>query len=421
MLPAAARASEPHNSSTPARAPHRDISIEWNGELTRANGVRKGRGTVKDPYVISGWTVGNIRIKDTDKAIRIENTSITGQLTLDWVGANVTVHKNEIGDLRVNQNNARWGNPMAGMIMHNTIGTVGQLRHFDGMFSYNRVGSPQDEALKPAYPATRAVNFDGFNGARFAANTIYGYVDARLHGHHHSSGYGATGSHLHGGGPMQDRDQGADHTKRYHEVLIQNNRIFTSHTYALSYLDTGHAGNDRTANSETNPYLNAPHTHFTRANLLGNQLTGAGILVDVFNAKDERHTGTPSGTMNIAGNTVTIERSLTKPFRVIQGIEIHQARYLTLNIKSNTVNGPAPLIALEQLSSAGSQGAGILLNGLDFATVTIEKATITNRQFGIQAIQLTQRVRWTIKGLTTSGVQQDVAYDSTVKNPPKRI
>jgi len=58
--------------------------------------------------------------------------------------------------------------------MRNTFTTVGQLRHFDGVFAFNTVGAPQSGALSSSYPATRAVNFDGFNGAAFVHNTIYG-------------------------------------------------------------------------------------------------------------------------------------------------------------------------------------------------------------------------------------------------------
>lgn len=410
LVPPLAQAASP-------RQPHADIRIEWDGELNRAHGIRSGRGTVTDPYVISGWTVNNISIRDTTKAIRIVNNTINGTLTLNWIGRNVVVQGNEIGDLRVNENIARWGAPTSGSITRNKFGTVGQLRHFDGFFAYNLVGAPESGVLSSSYPATRAVNFDGFNGARFVSNTIYGYVDARLHGHHHSSQYGM-GSHTHADGPHEM--EMVDHTRRYHEVLISNNRIFTSHTYALAYLDTGHAGNDRTANSETNPYLNAPHVHFTRVHVMGNRLNGAGLLVDVFNALDERHRGAPSGLVELMDNQVALERDVTHPFKVVHGIEVRQARYLTLRIRMNTITGPAPLVDVAPISTATSQGSGVFLHALDRASVMIEGTRVTNRQFGVQALQLTKYVTWTIKGLVTSGVSQPVSYDGSVKNPPRQ-
>jgi hypothetical protein len=409
LAPLSARASE-------TRTPRGDISITWDGEFDRAHGVRSGHGTVRDPYVISGWTLNNLSIKDTTRATRIVNNTISGQLTLNWIGSAIDVRGNDVGDLRVNENVPRWGDPTAGVIVRNSFGRVGQLRHYDGMFAYNTVGTPQSGTLSSSYPDVRAVNFDGFNGAHFMSNTIYGYMDARLHGHHHSSDFGMP-SHMHSSSPHDTMM--VDHTHRYHEVFIEANRIFTSHEYALAYLDTNHAGNDRTANSETNPYLNAPHVHYTRVHILSNRLYGAGILVKVFNAEDERHTGKPSGIVDIAGNRVALERDVADPFKVLQGIEVRQARYLTLYIRSNSVTGPAPLVDVPQLRGIQSQGAGIMLNRLDQASVFIERARVTNRQFGVRALQLTKSVRWVIRGLTTSGVEQRVSYDRTVKNPPQ--
>lgn len=413
LAPWSAHADQTH-------VPRGDISIVYDGQFNRAHGVRSGNGTPSNPYVISGWTLGNISIQDTTKAFVIRDNVITGTLRLNWVGHDVMVMHNTVGDLRVNENNPRWGDPTSGHIMHNTFSSVSQIRHFDGMFSYNTVGAMNQTALGAAYPETRAVNFDGFHGARFDHNTIYGYVDARLHGHHHASAFGTT-SHMHADGP---HSMPVDHTRRYHEVLIQANRIYTSHVYALSYLDTDHAANDRTANSETNPYLNAPHTHYTRVNLLSNRLFGAGILVDVFNARDDIHRGTPKGTLDIAYNTISLQRDTTNPMQVLHGINVQQARYLTLKIRSNTISGPAPLADVAPLrsllTSLTSRGTGVFLNTLDHATVLIDKARVYRRQFGVQATQLTRSVSWSITGLATADVVQPVSYDGSVANAPRR-
>src|ERR687895_2354935 len=95
---------------------------------------------------------------------------------------------------------------------------------------------------------------------------------------------------------------GTDHTKRFHEVTITNNTIQAYGPYALIYTDSNHAGNDRTAASEENEALNAPHKHWTTVHLVNNRLIGSGISVDIFNSDDSHHTGTERGTMHIANN-----------------------------------------------------------------------------------------------------------------------
>ncbi|HEX9694748.1 MAG TPA: hypothetical protein VGB64_00375 [Actinomycetota bacterium] len=406
VAPLSSRAAEQRGS----------INIEYDGELNRAHGVRSGNGTPSNPYVISGWSLENLRIKDTSKAIKIVGNTITGTLTLDYIGPRITVERNRIGDLRVNQNVARWGGTTSGSFTRNTIGVVGQLRHFDGVFRWNTIGTPAATATS-AYPDVRAVNLDGWNNARFANNKIYGYMDARIHGHHHSSEFGMM-SHDHSGATHMTHI--VDHSRRYHQVVIEANSIFTSHAYGLAYLDTNHAANDRTANSETYPYLNAPHTHYTRAFIRANAVDGSGILVNVFNAKDERHIRTPSGLLEIDRNRVTLERDLSKPFEVVSGIEVRQARYLTLKMRSNSVTGAEPLTGVAQVDAPFQKGAGILLNTLEYATVSIENPSVANRQYGVQAKNLNKTVRWKVVGLKTTNVGEDVGYDASVANAPAR-
>lgn len=410
LAPLAARAGS-------ERKEHGNISITYDGQFNRAHGVRSGRGTPRDPYVISGWSIGNLSIKDTTKAVRIVDNTIWGTLTLNWIGENVTVRKNDIGDLRVNENVARWGDPTSGTIKDNSFAIVGQLRHFDGRFEHNKVGFPGG-GLGSSYPDVQAVNFDGFNGAHFSHNTIYGYVDARLHGHHHSSGFGRP-SHMHAAGP---HDGGkTDHARRWHEVMITKNRIYTAHSYALAYLDTNHSDNDRTANSETNPYLNAPHVHRTRAHIMNNRLVGAGILIDVFNATDRRHRkAARRGTVHIESNKVTIENGNVWPFDVRYGIEVRDARDLKLRIEDNTILAPAPVVDVPGPTNLQAQGAGILLQRLQRATVSIIGDRVSNRQFGVHASSMSESVQWTVKGLVTDGVDEPVSYDESVKNRPRR-
>src|SRR5687767_16020763 len=90
---------------TPAAADVESGSVEIgaNSQFTPQNGVRSGKGTKRNPYVIEGWDLGRLEIHDTDRWVVIRN-NILHNLTLDWIGDRVKVVNNRIGDLRVNQN-----------------------------------------------------------------------------------------------------------------------------------------------------------------------------------------------------------------------------------------------------------------------------------------------------------------------------
>ena len=127
-----------------------DVNITRDTEFDRDHGVRSGRGTARDPYVISGWQMGNLRIHDTRSHFVIRDNEILGTMVLDWNGPGQVVVRNTINDLRVNQNVARSGQATSGLIAHNTFRLVGQLRHWDGVFEHNVVGTPvTDMARRP--------------------------------------------------------------------------------------------------------------------------------------------------------------------------------------------------------------------------------------------------------------------------------
>ena len=153
------------------------IYISKDSEFTKKNGIRSGSGTKADPFIISNWDVSDVHIHDTSAHVVLMDNTIDW-LTLNWIGPGVHVMDNFIGDLRVNENVPRTGDATSGHFAKNTIGVVGQLRHFDGDFVHNLVGTPSDaESSGPTaffWGSRRAVNFDGFNGAHFAHNTIYG-------------------------------------------------------------------------------------------------------------------------------------------------------------------------------------------------------------------------------------------------------
>jgi hypothetical protein len=407
------------------------IFITANNEFNPANGVVSGSGTRRDPFVISGWNVSDVHIQNTSKYVTIRDNVVTGTLVLDWIGDRVKLVNNTIGDLRVNQNRERTGDRTSGYIAHNTFGVVGQLRHYDGVFANNTVGSPDQMNLP--FSEERAVNFDGFNGAHFFDNTIYGYMDATLHGHHHSSGFGKK-SHYHGkeAEPTDEHDHGThavedhammDHTNRWHEVWIHNNKIYSSNSWALRYTDQNHAANDRTAASETNEDLNLPHVHHTRIHMEGNKLFGSGLMVDVFNANDkEKHTKIAHGVVDIKDNQITVQPALFGWSGGFNGIDVSQAQHLALRIVGNTIaldkgeQSTAPDVDVLGWNEGTS---GIFMNTLDVGNVYVFGNELKDFSYGVRAANFTKTVKWWVRGLKTTRVQDPLYYDNSVKSQPK--
>jgi hypothetical protein len=400
------------------RQSHDDIFIQGDHEFNPAHGIERGRGTKAHPFVIAGYDIGTVYIKDTGAHLVVRNNTIEN-LYLNWNGGHVKVLDNDIGDLRVNENIERTGDPTSGRIAHNTFDVVGQLRHWDGIFEDNVVGSPQGMTLP--FFSNEAVNFDGFNGSHFRDNTIYGYVDVRLHGHHHGSNFhgpshyhGATeeGEHHHGDGKM------VDHTKRYHRVTVSNNRIYAAGPWALRYVDDNHAGNDRTAASETNPALNEPHMHFTHVTFKNNKLFGSGLYVDIFNADDEEvHKKIGHGMVSLVGNRIALDHELSEPFSSEFGIRVERAQHLMLHIAHNKVGW---LDDIERPDEQFLSDVGISLYDIDVGKVHIFDNELTNFEYGIQAGQLSKTVHWWVGKLKTKKVNQRIYYDDSVANRPQR-
>lgn len=398
------------------RESRRDIRINSDAGFTPENGIRTGSGTARDPYVISGWQINNITIADTGKHLVVRDNTINGTLRLNWNGDRLTVVNNEIGDLRVNENVKRTGGPTSGRIANNKIGVVGQLRHWDGVFEKNVVGSAG--SMNAPFFSNRAVNFDGFNGARFRNNKIFGYVDVRLHGHHHGSGFGEGNSHDHSLMGAEYGENMMDHSKRYHQVWVTNNTIHAAdERYALRYYDQAHAANDRTANSEPNPELNKPHTHFTRVHLNNNVLEG-GIAVDIFNAKDELHKEYAYGTVEVKNNEISLKREALDTFETRTGIDVYNVRFLTLKVIGNEIRADFSGDPTEAVFSSGE--AGIRLRNVERGDLLLESNSVYDMHYGIYASQMTENVRWWVMGLQTGNVEKDVHWDSSVKNEPER-
>lgn len=415
MLQPVAAAASPDGS----RTQRDDIRISNDSEFNPANGVRSGSGTRRDPYVISGWNVRHVSIADTDAYLLIKDNDITGQLVLNWNGDRVTVVNNTIGDLRVNQNVKRTGAATSGLIANNTFEIVGQLRHFDGVFENNVVKGRS--GLFDGVFSSRSVNFDGFHGSKFRNNTISGYMEVRLHGHHHGSGFDAD-SHYHGAGRGEHAGHGVgmDHSKRYHEVHVTNNRIEADGEYALLYTDSAHSVNDRTAASETNKELNKEHVHYTRIHLTGNKLVGAGLMVNIFNADDSRHTGTKTGLVDIRNNDISLTRELRDNlWNRKDGITIYRAVDAVVEVEDNVIRGEA-VDQRDPLDENFASDAGILLNDIDKANIYLRGNTVANLLYGIRGSYMTESVHWWVSGLDTKAVDHAVYWDNSVKNQPRR-
>lgn len=395
--------------------PRSDIVITSDAHFDAAHGVVSGSGTPKDPYVISGWKVRRMTLADTGKAVIIRNNEITNQLVLNWNGPRVDVIDNRIGDLRVNQNVRRRGAATSGVIAHNAIGVVGQLRHFDGVFEHNTV-RPRRGLFDPVFGGTEAVQFDGFSGAIFRDNVLYGSLDVKLHGHHHGSDYGET-SHDHSHGAHSTDAPTTDHSKRFHEVFVYENTIYSTGRYALRWTDTNHRGDDRTAASEQNEALNTPHRHWTRVHLTNNRLIGAGLYVDIFNADDNNHMGTERGFVHIADNAITLQRPETELLGTRHGIHIRDVKDLELHITNNSIVSE---IEDNGVTDTWQKSSGVLLHDVHDADVSIEENKVANTWYGVRASYFTESVEWWVKHLETRGVREAVHYDDSVANPPRR-
>jgi hypothetical protein len=406
MLPAAPAIASPEG----------EIRIDNNSEFDREHGVRSGKGTKKSPYVIEGWDLHNLEIHDTDRYVTIRN-NVVGTLRLNWIGDRVKIVHNRIGDLRVNENVKRTGAATSGVVSWNRFGHVGQLRHWDGKFSHNIVGSRESVDRSESLWSNhfRIANLDGFNGARYTNNTFYGYVETRLHGHHHSSAFGDH-SHYHG---SKGTKYTLDHMERYHRMVFAHNRIYSSGPYALIYTDSAHSANDRTAESETNEALNDPHVHHTRVTMVDNDLNGAGLVVDIFNADDQKHLRTERGQFSIRNNDISVReyRHAANPWEEAPiGIEVHEAKDINLQIEGNKITGPS-----EESTTAADMltkyvPAGIRLLRVSEGMIRLSNNSVSNREAGIYARDF-QNVHWWINGFKTSAVSRQVDYDNSSRQP----
>lgn len=429
----------------------RGISIRGDKDLNPAHGVRSGSGTLDDPYVISGYDVtGSLYIADTDACITVTGNYLDGELALNWNGNCVHVHHNFIRDLRVNENVRRTGYDTGGLLELNQIGYVGQIRHYDGEFRNNVVG-PRDDArlpsgvfadpenLVPFTHDTRILNIDGFNEGWFHHNTVYGSVDLKLHGHHHSTGFLATHSHYHGSNETRAAMMPHDHTNRWESVRFEDNKVVDPAGYGIRYTDENHAGDDRTAPSEDNDTLDDAHQHHTKAEIRRNTVVGSGIWVDVFNADDKLHTTRNPGWLWITDNTVQLQQRrdgllgtqfLGQGYDANTGIRVDTVKEVQVDLRGNTLSWQATRSSDPAGSLADGLGGllpfqdskpvpqAITLSGAKDAAITIAGNHGTGFAFGVSARDMGKDALWNVFGNDFAGAAHALYYDSSVESKP---
>lgn len=376
------------------------IEIGSDDAFTPANGVRGGSGTLDDPYVISGWSVGVIYIHDTTKAFEIKENFVSKILILDWTGQGGYVHHNYLANMRTNRNVERVGDPTAAVFENNTILQVEELRHFDGVMRNNTIGQP-DPVLRLLQPDV-VLNIAGLNGAGIHDNAIFGGVDMKIHGHHHSD---AAGEHSHNHGQpdaVQDEDHDEDHQVRYVDFEFYRNTI-TDDGFGLRYNDLDHAGDDRLATSEQEPDLEKPHTHYTRIALVDNVIDGATLRLATVNALDERHVGGERAVVEVRGNRIV------EPLAG-DGLVLQDVTNAFVDIRDNEVGrGDLPL----------SGTSAIFLTRFHNSTVSVGGNQLGAYKYGVRASQFSNTTTWSVRDNDAPGVEFPVYWDDTVANAPE--
>ena len=418
------------------------IRIDADQDFSPATGVRSGSGTLVDPFVISGYYVtGDLWVADTDACFIVKENYIGGQLTLNWNGQCTHVHHNYIRDLRVNENNARTGYATGGLLEDNQIGVVGQLRHYDGEFRNNIIGPlvPTDlfdQVLETTPLIGQDVllgNIDGFNQGLIHHNTWYGAVNLDLHGHHHGTGFFAPHSHYHGDNMTKMAEHEHDHSDRWTSVAFTDNKIIDDKGYGLLYDDQNHAGDDRTANSETTEALNMPHQHHTMIEIARNHLEGAGIWIDVYNADDENHYKRNPGTLLLTDNVIAVkERQPEYPLPFFQtnylpyaGIQLQTTKEFDAMIARNQMtftpvqkNADPVGDLLKPFFFADQTPVAIDIQGVRDANLTITGNSADGFEYGVRALSFDEKVYWTVLDNDFGGASTPVWYDGSVANRP---
>ena len=379
----------------------RRSSIEIRGDegFNPANGVRSGRGTFDDPFVIAGWYVDQVLIADTSKAFELKENYVADILILDWTGKGGYVHHNHVDNLRTNRNVARTGDPSATVIEHNAILRVEELRHFDGEVRNNTIGQP---GLVGLLRNGVAFNIAGLNGAGIHDNVIHGGVDMKIHGHHHSD---RTGAHSHNHGQpdaAQKEDHVEDHQVRYVDFTFYRN-VIKDDGFGLRYNDLDHAGDDREATSEQEPDLEKPHVHHTSITLAENVIEGSTLRLVVVNSDDDLHLPGESAEVHVVKNRIV------KPLAG-DGLVLQRVKNAKVYVHENVVEKG-------DLQLTGT--SAILLKEFRNSTITVVGNSLGAYKYGVRAESFDKDVRWVVDRNAGPGVKYPVYWDASVANAPE--
>lgn len=435
-------------SSTKGLVEVRDLLIEGKpdlDELEELGIALRGKGTLADPYVLEGlWVRNELEIKDTSDFYVVRDSVIGGTLRLNWNGDRVHVHHNDVRDLRVNENIERVGEATGGLIELNRFGVVGQIRHFDGVFRANEVGPIpsgffddviEDSGLAvPFFANARALNIDGFDGAVFEDNRIFGYVEMQLHGHHHASCF-ACHSHNHAVAAAP----GHDHTIRYHEADFVGNLITVEEGVAFRYTDAAHSGDDRTATSEPNKMLREPHVHFTRLAIERNVVEGGPMVIDILNADSRDHKNEETDALEpvsaFAGHAFRAELTLRdnevayaipeKPLvvpwldeLVRDGILVREVKEARVDVAGNVVLvsgavGPGLVPALPGARPlAGEEASALRMSDVRAARLVVDGNAFEGAPVGIRAERFDEGASWELGENLFRDVEREVEADA---------
>lgn len=406
----------PEDGRVPARAEageleHQLRSFRIRGDLGFEEMVDRGyvtgSGTLEDPYVLEALRVrGDLEVRDTTKPFILRNSLVEGQLRLSYVGPLAYVHHNRIHDLRVNENLERSESTTSGLFEHNVVAFIGQLRHFSGEFRHNTVG-PRPAGIVSEFlsdsgpkslPEGLVWNFDGYHGALVHNNTVFGRTDVKLHGHYHGD-CAVCPAHDHADmahfPPQNVREAGLEpgshHSFRHHAMAFVDNTITVDEGVSLRFYDEAHAGDDRTANSEPNRYLEDLHDHHTRLTVARNTFEGGSLALDVLNPDDQRHEGrTSEAVVSLVGNTVTLER----PRALVTGAPRPAAAYVIAHATTFEVLAQDNRFAFQESASSMPAGtrwvleppaetAGFFVEASHDATLLIERTVGEGATYGV--------------------------------------
>lgn len=425
---------ELEQGSTPSRSDALDFASKYSRFIARgdegidelrAEGHMSGAGTKEDPYVLERFYVdGDLTIQSTHRALILREGYVEGQLSLNYVGAAVYVHHVYADDLRVNENVERSGENTGGLWHDNHFGFVGQIRHFIGEFRDNVVG-PRPDGVVTSYVGDTGVlqvpegvvfNFDGFHGADVHHNVFHGKVDIKLHGHNHGDCFtcpihnhadesefpdNQTGEeHLHGDELAEGLGFRSRHSVRYASLMFRDNEIHVNGDgWAIRYNDRNHAGDDQTANSEPNEYLEDNHVHFQDVTIQRNQWLGGGLLIEIFNADDERHPAQNRGILRVWDNlaSVTFDDGASR----VVGIDVVRADGVALDARENRIRfhdaeAGQPGQTLLGVLTKEPVLVGFELDRFDASNVTIQANVVESGTYGVYAKALADDVAWAL-------------------------